>query len=402
MIYQLSMYASLVDCQTGPDLESALYKAITTTLQKEAPDWSVAWGPVVVQFPTDHYAVNAMYVAQNQDTYVVGVAGTNPTSLFDWIVEDGFVSVQLPWIYDELAGAKISLGTGIGLAILQNAAPGTGIPGTGTTLREFLSGIFPKKGMNLVVSGHSLGGALAPTLALWLHDTWLLWDPFRDVTLSTMPTAGPTAGNAAFASYSDEKLSITRFANAIDVVPHAWQASDLTEIPTLYVPDIPSDDLVNDLVAFLGRISAAGDYTQLVDDTGWFPFDVDTSIILPDDGFPAGLVNFVNFLIQLAYQHTTAYNTFFGVSSPTAQAWAAQFQEKAAAAAPALAAAVAAGAATQKTAPVAGRPTVIPPGSDPRSSEVAAQVLAELLKGATPEQQAAVAADAEGLIGSGT
>ncbi|HEX6037445.1 lipase family protein [Longimicrobium sp.] len=390
VIYQLSMYAALVDDIPGPNLEPLLYQKIQAALQADAGEignWSVAWGPVAVQLNTSAYAVNAMYVAESKDTpgsYVVGIAGTNPSSVFDWVVEDGLVSVQLPWIYGLFSApdARIALGTGIGLAILQNAAPGSGIPGTGTTLLEFMQGI-PKEGTSVVVSGHSLGGALSPTVALWLHDVRLLWDPFSQVALSTLPTAGPTAGNAAFAAYSNEKLPTTRFANAIDVVPHAWQASDLAAIPTLYAPDIQPDDLINDLVHVAETISAAGGYTQLVDDAGWFPASVDTSIITP--GAPV----IENFFYQLAYQHTTAYHTFFGVVSPTLHAWAARFQAAVTAQGPALAMRVAAGAAAaaQATAPVNGRPTVIPPASDPASAQVAARVLADLMRHATPDQQ---------------
>jgi hypothetical protein len=402
IIYQVSMYSSLVDGQTG-DLETKLYNDIVAALKEDAPqigNWSVAWGPVVPQFNTTSFAINAMYVAESRDTpgmYVVGIAGTNPSSLFDWLVEDGQVSTQLPWIYAPISapGAKISLGTGIGLAILQNAAPGSGIPGTGTTLLEFLRGIEHKKGTNVIVAGHSLGGALSPTLTLWLHDVRVLWDPFHEVTLSTMPTAGPTAGNSRFAAYSDDKLSITRFANSIDVVPHAWQASDLAQIPTLYVPCIEPDDAINDLVGFAERISAGGDYTQLVGDTGWFPGQVDDSIVY------SFLPAVANFFIQLAYQHTKAYMTFFGVVSPKLETWAVQYQAAAVTAAPAVAAGLAAAAAgRESTAPVGGQPTVIPPASDPASAELAARVLAELARHAAPEQQVGVPFDPSSLAQS--
>jgi hypothetical protein len=388
IIYQVSMYSSLVDMQKGPNLEAALYAAIQKALKDNVDQigrWEVAWGPVVVQHNTTSYAINAMYLAESLDdpgTYVLGIAGTNPASLFDWVVEDALVSVQVPWIYGLLSApdAKIALGTAIGLTILQHAAPGTGIPGTGTTILDFLRSIPNKKGMKLIVSGHSLGGALSPTLALWLHDVRVLWDLLGEVTLSTMPTAGPTAGNSAFADYSDKKLAITRFANAIDVVPHAWQASDLVKIPTLYAPDIEPDDAINDLVALAQKISKDGDYTQLVQDTGWFPFDVQKYLI--KKYYPA----VVNFIVQLAWQHTKAYLEFFGVQTEELNAWGDNFVAVATVQAPALAA-LASAAPRQVTAPVNGRPTVIPPASDPQVKVVAAKVLEALSHAATPEQQ---------------
>ncbi|HYR09070.1 MAG TPA: hypothetical protein VEQ60_14910, partial [Longimicrobium sp.] len=204
---------------------------------------------------------------------------------------------------------------------------------------------------------------------------------FGHVALSTMPTAGPTAGNGAFARYSDQKLTATRFSNAIDVVPHAWQASDLAKIPTLYAPDIEPDELIDDLVAFAEQLSAGGDYTQLSAGPGWFPFPVEKSIIKPDASAA------YNFVVQLAWQHTVAYNRYFGVVSDELEAWAARFQTAAVAAAPAVALGLTTAAGIQRTAPVGGRPMVIPSGSDPQVAEVAARVLEELRRNATPEQQ---------------
>ncbi|HEX2079865.1 MAG TPA: hypothetical protein VHG08_19265 [Longimicrobium sp.] len=381
IVFQLSMYSNLVANRKGPNLEADLYRAIKDALaanRDQIGNWSVVWGPAVYQYNTTSLAINAMYVAKgedpdNRDTYVVGIAGTNPSSLFDWIFEDGLVGKQIPWPYALASApdAKISLGTGIGLVILQNLAPGSGIPGTGTTLRQFLAGIPGKPGKSLVVAGHSLGGALSATVTLWLHDIRPLWDPFRQVTLSSIPTAGPTAGNGAFARYSDGAIQVARFANAIDVVPHAWQASDLAQIPTLYVPFIQPDGTINYLVHVAEGISARGDYTQIAGDSGVFPFDVDRSIIFPH------LQPVVNFLLQLAWQHTTAYLRYFAATSPELATWAMEFQTRALAEAPAVAAGLAVEAAAKEvTAPVNGRPAIIPPASDPASDEVAARVLA--------------------------
>ncbi|HEX5725565.1 MAG TPA: hypothetical protein VFX98_08875 [Longimicrobiaceae bacterium] len=390
VVFQLSMYSNLVSGMTGPDLEGRLYAAIKTELDKEETKkkigaWSIVWGPVVKQFDTRLYAVNAMYVAESvkePGTYVIGIAGTNPSSLFDWLVEDAFVSKQTPWVFAPRTGARISRGTAIGLAILLNAKPGGNRPGAGTTLLDFARGIGKKAGQKVIVSGHSLGGALSATVTLWLHDVRIIWDPERKVELSGLPTAGPTAGNGAFARYSDRSISVARFANAIDVVPHAWQASDLAKIPTLYAPHIEPNAEINRLVKIAEDISAGGDYTQIVHDTGWFPFPVDRKIINPVLG------SFLNFLRQLAYQHTTAYLDYFKIVSPVLDAWAEEFQTTAVAVAPAVAAGFTAeAAATQMTAPIAGQPEVLRPVPDARDRELEARVVEDLLRFATPEQQ---------------
>jgi hypothetical protein len=168
-----------------------------------------------------------------------------------------------------------------------------------------------------------------------------------------------------------------------------------TRIPSLYAPAIEPDRVINDLVAAAERLSAGGDYTQIVDDTGWFPFDVEGSLIKDRPAF-------ANFVAQLAYQHTVAYMRFFSVESEDLEAWAAEFQAAAVVAAPAVAASLTTAAAAKvTTAPVAGKPAVIPSGSDPGSDALAAQVVAELRRHATPEQQQiALPINAQSLVDS--
>jgi len=98
--------------------------------------------------------------------------------------------------------------------------------------------------LEVVVTGHSKGGALAPTVALWLKDSLHSedpaehWDARRRARVVSYAFAGPTPGNAAFAGRIDRTLGQDHhhFRNMHDVVTHAWQVSDLQKIPTLYGP----------------------------------------------------------------------------------------------------------------------------------------------------------------------
>ncbi len=52
--------------------------------------------------------------------------------------------------------------------------------------------------------------------------------------------AGPTAGDADFAAYSDARIGedTHRVFNPYDIVPKAWDIATLEQIPDLYSPDV--------------------------------------------------------------------------------------------------------------------------------------------------------------------
>src|SRR5439155_14268427 len=82
---------------------------------------------------------------------------------------------------------------------------------------------------NVVVTGHSKGGALASTLALWLRDTQgrqfvreeEQWDPDERVTVRSFSFAGLTAGNAEFVKRSNTRIGqrCNRIFKLLVIVP---------------------------------------------------------------------------------------------------------------------------------------------------------------------------------------
>lgn len=309
----LSMLSNGVSGQTGAGLDSALQAIINEALESQQSNigvWEVVWGPTIEQFETDQFVVNTLYVARSDaGEYVVATAGTNPLSAFDWIVEDFFVNKQIPWIYalGSAPDAKISAGTAIGLAILQFMKPAAGFPGEGTTLFDFLTSVAAgDQAFDLTVTGHSLGGALSDAMAQWLLDTQSTWDPSNRATVAAMPSAGPTAGNAAYAAHQEATLSdrLRRYHNTLDVVPHAWQTSDLQEVPTLYAPDIPPSPAINELTDKALQCSEEGDYTQPQSAVEAIQGAMNTNIITSRS-------DFVNFITQMGYQHVSAYESYF-------------------------------------------------------------------------------------------
>lgn len=98
--------------------------------------------------------------------------------------------------------------------------------------------------LEVVVTGHSKGGALASVVALWLRerlaspDPAERWDGGHGAQVVCWAFAAPTPGNAAFAERIDRVLGDDHhhLRNTNDVVTHAWQVDELEEIPQLYAP----------------------------------------------------------------------------------------------------------------------------------------------------------------------
>ena len=334
--------------------------------------WQVVWGPVAYRAPLSMFDDGVVYVVRSltrPSRYVVGVRGTNPVSVFDWLLGDFWVGQQIAWPFGDpvsKGNAKISLSTALGLSVIRHmrgiphdvtASPAAGLGGTlrhlvqtalpagfrslasmlaalGDAARERLESVrsrlwraldeIPKpvpldaveptaaqitalvktwqavqrsatfqlvadavdavddrfgldtlvlldrdarwqselaEGVDLLtflatqveqadddvevtVAGHSKGGGLASTIALWLADTQgtsfvdptQRWDARHKATVRCFSFAGPTAGNAAFAAHSDRVIGerCRRVTNPLDVVTLAWQAADVDTIATLY------------------------------------------------------------------------------------------------------------------------------------------------------------------------
>lgn len=300
-------------------------------------------------------ATNAVYVAKRTgvstpDLYVVAVAGTQPGSLFATFVEDADI-LPVDFIYGspEESKPKISGGTANGVYnVLYNMNKGT-YYSPDQDLVSYLSTI-QEDGIQLVFTGHSLGGAIVPALATAIFNentkvNTSLKNQASDKNwmLNIYPTAGPDVGNQDYVDLVRTSFPApsasggiyqwnAKVWNSLDMVPHVWSNEFTPEIFTLYGSDC--GDSTNDcldtpdyvtciLKSALELLNAEGENTnpyQPLDSKPAWQFSgtfVQPSTIpgydcgtCSDNSLPPGLCDFMG---EVLYQHMTGYIIAFGL-----------------------------------------------------------------------------------------
>jgi Lipase (class 3) len=292
------------DCSSATTSYKAIEAYLANTVDRcFGTDWKIVWGPAIFSFPINihgRHIDNTVFVARNGSTndYVIAIAGTDPVSAADWIFEDFLVATTVPWFLEISyePRPRISLGTFNGLTILLNIAPPCDLPGNGMKLVKFLHTLTRQGPVNLYTTGHSLGGALAPSLTLALDDLRLLWDLRGDATFYPFAFAGPTPGDANFAAYFNQKFpqGLQRVWNALDIVPHAWDTMHLEELPTIYGQSLPA---VADAVKLILRF---------IEPIGYTPLNGEAATFSGPQQNPS-ITTLEAYLKEAGWQHVTAY-----------------------------------------------------------------------------------------------
>ncbi|MCH2195834.1 hypothetical protein [Kordia sp.] len=348
------------DCKSGMfEMQKYITKVAHDVLTETTAiigDWQAIWGPIVYANDPTSTSVHAdntmgMYYNETENTIVIAIAGTNINSPYGWLVEDFSVNKTVSWelVTGVPSSGNISNGTHIGLNILLNMTNSEEISVV-TALNNFLNNNPSLQNVQVAVAGHSLGGALSPTLALYLVDKKNDWDPNNKASVGAFPTAGPTPGDEGFASYYEKQIKAKNIYylsqhNALDIVPHAWEKGDLAKIPTIYEEYIkqpndanPAETLTGTLatVAALNALSAkniagipVNRYKQISPSTtleGSFDTKIDEKIsktlryirlVLPLalGKYAAYLRNLVRFAAQAGTQHVNAYYSLLDIEA---------------------------------------------------------------------------------------
>ena len=226
--------------------------AINKNLTKDGHA-SLTWGPYIATSPSKdpkaegiYVTDNAMYVASlpdpgdaNKQLLVVALAGTSSTSYVAAMDEDfGVNMVPLSVPSGVSTDALVYEG---GNTVLQKMIGWIDQTQKEPDYQGFLDNLSyqvnqlldAQHSVEVVVTGHSLGGGLAPLLAAYLgSDSSIVQS--EQVTVSCYTYAGPTAGDENFRTFLTQNVKYNAIVNPLDLVPMAWAPKSLLQIPSLY------------------------------------------------------------------------------------------------------------------------------------------------------------------------
>jgi hypothetical protein len=302
-------FISLAGCwQTQP---RAVAATITDLMGRMLPEKEIVWGPAMhlpgSETPGGPSRLSdaLALIARDRNTgeYFVVFRGTNTISAAEWLFQDFMVQRQVPW-RDIQAGpapeeALVSEGAARAVKMRLDLTPEKAERGEGKNFPAALIDILENSRGPCVMhfTGHSLGGLLAPAMALWLVDyldAAARPELAAKLRLDVYGYAGPTAGNAAFAAYLESRVpALSRYVNPLDIAPRAWSEAAMRDLPSLYRPRIGMEPIVRSLYDLCVAFSRGKGYAQ-----------PGAAIAVPSRVVPTrGKL----FLLEAAYQHAVPY-----------------------------------------------------------------------------------------------
>ncbi|MBR8143232.1 lipase [Burkholderia sp. AU19243] len=285
---------------TAAQVSQNIRNGLSYSRMTQNKQFNIVWGPAVLRDPDpDGYAANITVVLKSAVTgqYSVVTSGTDfqsPADLLEDNLYETLVSFQ-KYVPSCNASAGISAGTDIGLSSVILTTDSNGV-----TLVDFLKTVPASSTISVV--GHSLGGALASALVLYLKNQRHLQALTLKYTCETF--AAPTAGNDLFAGYFDAqmKTDAVRVWNTCDIVPMAWNTNTIDAVKTVYGSVAPPSDAIKVLIDAIMLTSAPLNYRQ------WGNYG---SVQNKLDGTVVG--NITDFFEQAGFQHILGYIFLLGL-----------------------------------------------------------------------------------------
>ena len=179
--------------------------------------WKLCWGPAVNDGILG-------YVAQGADgSYALAFRGTDVdgsvSGSFENVLADADGFFLIPWLYPQQTGAPLTISAGINGALAL--VIGLTDPVTDLSLLDYLRGLAKAGALDLMVTGHSLGGAVAIVATAWLYDQLPKLEPLK-FSLWPHTFAAPTMWNKGFATNFGNTWTYYAAVNTNDVVPMGW------------------------------------------------------------------------------------------------------------------------------------------------------------------------------------
>ena len=256
--------------------------------------WTLTWGP----------AINnglLAYVATGKDgTYALAIRGTDTDDSIPAFSDNVLADLEanaVPWVYQRTPDPtmQLSAGTNGALALAMCMSD----PTTDVLLLDYLRSVANSGVTDLIVTGHSLGGAMTMAVTAFLSDQL---PQARSGTLKLWPHsfAAPTVWSTSFATWFMKTFTYYAAVNSNDIVPMAW--NNLNGIIALYPNPYPGAPL--EVVAAIALIE---------------PQVPPYASITPTDEFAGNLVSTTDWYTEAESMHSMAGQYFphaTGVPAP--------------------------------------------------------------------------------------
>lgn len=232
--------ATLTNQQIAVLLCGLSYNDPQTEIDTYLPGWSIVWNGTVTS--DGNYA----FIAANSDSsiYALAIRGSLPPfdvvkdwdAFANWVLEDMDVITTKDWTYVSPSTTNAKITAGADRAFTQVNGMQNLFNPSGPGILSFLQNNAVAKGKQVIITGHSLGGNAANVFASYFISSLIGTYPSVADNTTLVTFAAPAAGNSAFASDLDGKLSNAwHYANDNDIVPKFPVDASVLEIGFMYL-----------------------------------------------------------------------------------------------------------------------------------------------------------------------